>query len=175
MSWANLIFFIVWVIVATAAWAGWSAAPWVPSRSKYRKLFLGKINIQPGQIIYDLGCGTGTVLFEIAKHEPNAKIIGYEISILPYLIAKIKAKSYKNVSVRYGNLFKQDLNDADVIFVFLLTKAYERLSKQFAGKIKDDCLVAFEAWPIPGNEPYQIIREEDILPIFVYKGSQFRK
>lgn len=175
MNWVvNIGLILLWIVIATAAWAGWSAAPWVPSKNKHRKLFLDRMEIKPGDVVYDLGCGTGTVLFDIAQRQPEAKVVGVEISLLPYLIAKIKATRFENVTVRYGNLFKTDLSDADIVFVYLLKKAYPKLIKKFAPELKDDAIVAIEAWPIDGIKSFKTLEEKNVLPIFLYRGSAFR-
>ncbi len=165
-------------ILVTFSIAGLSAAPWVPTKPKQRKRFIENLEFKDGMTVYDLGCGTGTLLFEALKKNPRIKAIGSEISLLPYIIAKLRllfgGAKYKNVSVRYVNLFKQDLQEADLVFVFLLSKAYPRLIKKFAKELKDDCRVAVEAWPLPDIKPHQIIEEDELLPIYLYRGEQFR-
>ena len=73
-SW--VIFAIIWIAVATGAVAGLSAAPWVPTKRREKKALVKSLEIKPGQIIYDLGCGTGTLLFALAKENTKANFIG---------------------------------------------------------------------------------------------------
>ena len=98
---------------------------------------------------------------------------------MPYFIAKIRKvfnfNEYKNVKIKFRNFFNQNLGDADVVFIFLLSKCYERLEKKFAEELKDDALVVVEAWPLPGLEPYKKIKQEKLLSIYFYKGYQFKK
>lgn len=164
----------LWLSLATAAFAGISAAPWVPSRKNQHQLLLSTIKITNGSIVYDLGCGTGTLLFASARIQPNATYIGYEISIFPYLIGKIRSLFSSNISIRFGNLFSHSLKDADFVFVFLLAKAYPRLIKKFTRELKDNCTIAVEAWPIADIEPKKTIHKKNVLPLFLYFGSQFK-
>ncbi len=163
-------------ILISFAVAGVSAAPWVPTKPKQKKRLIERLIFQNGMTVYDLGCGDGTLLFAAARKNPRINAIGLEISILPYLIAKLRkfigGAKYKNVSIRYANLFKQDLADADLIFVFLLDKCYPRLIKTFSN-LKSECQVVVEAWPLPGIEPHEVIKEEGLLSIYIYKGEQF--
>ncbi|MBT4722195.1 class I SAM-dependent methyltransferase [Candidatus Falkowbacteria bacterium] len=174
---SELIFAIIIIVVLTFAVAGYMAAPWLPTRRRERKILLEKVNVQDESIVYDLGCGDGSVLFDFAKTYKKTTFIGFEISLLPYCIAKLRKlfnyKKYKNVKIKYRNLFTQPLNDADIVFVFLLSKSYKKLYKKFSSELKPDCLVIVEAWPIDGILPITSFRQKDSLPIYVYKGSRF--
>ena len=170
---------IVAIIGISAAWAGVSAAPWLPTRKNERASMRERIQIKPNHIVYDLGCGTGTLLFDLAKQFPEARYIGYDISLLPLLIGNVRKllffRSYKNVSLRFGNLFTQSYAEADIIFAFLLDKAYEKLKKTLAKSVKDDCLIIIEAWPIKSLLPRDVVESKKALPLFIYEGTQFRK
>jgi len=177
LLWASL-FVIVYVVAATAAWACWSAAPWVPTKRAERGLVADRLPLKPGEVLYDLGCGDGAVLFALADKYPEAKLIGYELFLVPILIGHLRkllgGRRYRNVSIRFGNLFRQDLSDASAIFCFLMVNSYGRLRPKFARELSDDCRVMVEAWTIPGLEPLQRIKEGKKVSYFLYKGSQFR-
>ena len=168
-----IIFIFLWIILATAAYAGISAAPWVPSRKNQRDLLLKNIIIPAGSNVYDLGCGSGTLLFAAAKKQPHAHYIGFEISLLPYLLAKLRSLFYKNVSIKFTNLFSQPLGKADFIFVFLLSKCYPKLIQKFGQELKSTCVIALEAWPLAGVTAQATITQKNVLPLYLYRGEQF--
>jgi len=86
------------------------------------------VDLKKDEVFYDLGCGTGEVLIEAAKVCDHVK--GVEIELVRWLIAKLRAR---NAHVILGNLFKQDIADADVIFIF----QYEgRINNRIMRKIK---------------------------------------
>jgi SAM-dependent methyltransferase len=166
---------IVFLLIAFAA-GGLSAAPWVPTRRREREVLLKEIPIQPGQVVYDLGCGDGIVLFQLAAHQPDARYIGIEVAPVPLLIGLVRkliagAKA-KNVTLRLRDLFGLSYRDADVVFIFLLSDSYPKLMKKLAGTLKPDARVVVEAWPLPGIEAERVIREEGKLPMYVYRGRQ---
>jgi SAM-dependent methyltransferase len=76
---------ILYIFLGTFAYAGIKAAPWFPTWSRDIDRFLKLAEIKPGQKFYDLGCGDGKLVFASAK--AGATAVGYEISLLPYLIA----------------------------------------------------------------------------------------
>ncbi|MFH1711757.1 MAG: class I SAM-dependent methyltransferase [Patescibacteria group bacterium] len=172
-----IIFSIVMILLISAAYAGYSAAPFWPSKRKECKNVIDNVPIKPGQKFYELGCGSGTILFSIAKHHPNALFVGYDISIFPFLYARIKKiiGRYKNTKVQMKNLFKQDLADADVVFVFLMDKCYPRLMEKFAKELKDDTVVVFQGWALPKIDFDKKIKPEGTLPLYFYHGAQFRE
>lgn len=167
------------VIVFSAAAAGVSAAPWLPTRKRERHQLSNNLTLKDSDIVVDLGCGDGTMLFEIAKHHPNVTCIGYDISFLPLGIGLLRklfgGSKYKNVRLRFGNLFKQDIGDATHVFIYLLAKSYPRLKAKFAAELKDEAMVIVEAWAMPDMEPAHIIRDEGALPIYIYAGKDFRE
>jgi precorrin-6B methylase 2 len=173
-----IILIILAPILFSAGYAGLSAAPWLPTKPKQRKLIIKAAQIKGNETIYDLGAGDGSMLFAIARKHPNAKLIGYEISVLPYLVSiarkYLRPRAYKQVSLRFGDLFRQDLSKADIVFVFLLAKSYPRLAKKFAEDLKPDAVVIVEAWAMPDIDPEEKLKEENLLPVYRYLGKQFR-
>lgn len=164
----------LWIALLSAGYAGISAAPYIPTKPKQKRRLIERLNFKNGDVVYDLGCGTGTLTFAAAKKNPQIKSIGYEISIIPYLIAKIKSFAYKNAEIRFGNLFKQPMNDADTIFIFLLSKSYPKLIAKLKQEVKDDCRIVVEAWPLPNIEPAETITEEKLLPVYIYYGRNLK-
>ncbi len=175
----HILFLILLVFVISAAVAGISAAPWVPTKPSQRKRLLKNLTLSDTEIIVDLGCGDGSMLFAVSRLYPNATCIGYDISLLPLCIGWMRkllgGKRYCNVHIRFGNLFRINLTDADVIFVFLMAKAYPRLVTMFQDTLKNTCRVVVEAWPLPDVIPSQVINEENMLTVYIYEGKSFKK
>lgn len=166
------------VILFSAAAAGMSAAPWLPTRKRERHQLSKNLKLKDSDLVVDLGCGDGTMLFEIARHHKNVTCIGYDISFLPLAIGLLRklfgGAKYKNVKLRFGNLFNQNIGDATHVFIYLLAKSYPRLKEKFAAELKDDAMVIVEAWPMPEIEPTHVIKEEGALTIYIYSGKAFR-
>ena len=173
-----LLWMLVIAIAFSAAYAGLSAAPWLPTKPRQRRHLIDRVVLEDNDVCYDLGSGDGSVLFALTRKNPNIHAIGYEISLLPYLVSLARkilgGKIYRGVSLRFGNLFKQNLRDADVIFVFLLDKSYPKLLKKFRSELKNEARIYVEAWPFPGVVETEKITEQGLLPVYVYKGSDFR-
>jgi len=86
-------------------------------------------NLSRSAVIYDLGCGWGSLLIALAKAFPDAHVKGVEISPFPCLVARLRTGYLPNVSVAGKNFYKCDLADADAVTCYLMPSAMPRLSK----------------------------------------------
>ena len=129
--------------------------------------------------VVDLGCGDGAFLFAAAQHFPNVDFTGYDISFLPLAIAYLRKllgwKRYRNVHIRFGNLFAQDISTYDVVFAFLLSKCYPRLKQKLAREMKPNALAVFEAWALDGVTSARTVNHPGVLPIFFYRTEDLQR
>ena len=166
-----IIFYVaVLLVLITATIGGLSAAPWVPTKGKDVGRMIDLAEIKGGDKVYDLGCGDGRLVFASCKRGANA--IGIEIFVLPYLYAKIKSFFIAGSSIKYGNFFRQDISDANAVFIFLMEKSYHKILKKFNEELKPGTRVVIYCWPIKEWEDKLIERSkprEIDLPIYSYK------
>ena len=78
--------------------------------------------MKPGQIVYDIGCGSGSISVEAAfQIESNGKVlaIDYDENAVELTKKNLKKFNLSNVSVLFGNAKEKisDLEIADVIFI----------------------------------------------------------
>ncbi len=125
----SIIILVVAYIVASVFYpvlTGGAAYGPTPRRVVARGLKL--VDIKRDEVFYDLGCGTGEALIEASKLCDHVK--GVEIEPLRWFIATLRARK---AHVILGNLFKQDISDANVIFLF----QYEgRINNSIVRKIR---------------------------------------
>lgn len=147
---------IWWFVVATILISGLIllvGAPFLPTTNKARVDALDLLDLKPGQLVVDLGCGDGRFLISAAKRGLNAE--GYELNPLLVAYAWLATRRCrKQVKVIWGNFWKADLSKADGVFVFLL----DRFMLKLDAKIKNDSKgrrlkLASHAFKIPGRKP----------------------
>jgi trans-aconitate methyltransferase len=176
---STFLWILFWFSIVSAAIAGVSAAPWLPTRKKELKQLLEVLKKNPPKKIIDLGCGDGRILFAIAREFPQTTCHGAEISLLPFLAATLRKylffRSYKNVTIYPWSLYKMDLSSYDSIITFLLDGSYERLKQKWASELKDDTLVYVQAWPLKEVTEETKIKQEGILPLYIYRAQALRK
>ena len=161
-----ILTFILFLLFGTFAYAGILAAPWFPTWSRDIERFLKLAEIRPGQKFYDLGCGDGKLVFAAAG--AGAKAIGYEISLLPDLIAKSRSFFVENTEIKFKNFWKVDLSDADVIYLFLTPKVNPKIKHKLEKELKKRARVIAYTWPIEG---WKIVQSDFVTgqsPMYLY-------
>ena len=130
---------IVMIIVALSLiWTDRRGAPWVPTPTKKVRQMLTLAKVRPDDLVYDLGCGDGRTII-IAARRYGARAVGIEIDPLRYLWcqALISVLGLRGrVRIVYGNFFKHDLSNADVVFCYLLQKTNDRLEEKLKDELK---------------------------------------
>ena len=168
-----IVFLIVFIILLTMAIAGFSAAPWLPTFGRDLKSAVSLAGIKEGELVYDLGCGDGRFLFLAAKHHPSAKFIGFEISILPFLLAwagKIFSSDGGRVRVKFSNFYKADFTSVDVVYCFLMPRVMPKLERIISAKMKPGSRLVSYSFRLPNRQPAQVFRQnEKSLPIYLYR------
>lgn len=149
-----LALLVVLALTATYAWGAWRAAPYVPTVQRDVDRMLALANIQPGETVLDLGAGDGRFLLTAARRF-QAKTIGYEISLLPYLVGKIRLWLARGLTadMKFQDFFHVDLSGANVVVCFLTPGAMARLAPKFQAELKPGTRIVSYAFSIPGWTP----------------------
>lgn len=158
-----LIFILFYLIFLGALFE----APWVPTAKKDFDRIAKLASLQPGMSFYDLGSGSGELLFYLSK-KYDVNCIGIEISPLLYLYSKIKSLFFNKVKIRYGNFYKYDLSEADAVYVFLFPKTYHRLKTKISSGLKKGTRVILSYWPFECWKPTEISERENSITYYLY-------
>lgn len=146
-----------------------SAAPYFPSSSETVRIALRAAKLKPGETFYDLGAGTGQAVV-IAQKEFGAHAVGSEISLLPYLVAKLRIFFTRSKArMIFENLFTQDIHDADVVFCFLAERVLGRVADKLKRELKPGARVASYAFTLPGMTPYDTIPVHGKWKLYLYR------
>ena len=92
------------------------------TKEEVRTIQLSKARLNPGQTVYDIGCGSGSISVEAALQVENSgKVIAidYDSNAIDLTKKNIEKFSLSNISVVYGNAKEkiQELEEADAIFI----------------------------------------------------------
>ncbi len=148
-----------------------SAAPFFPSSAETARAAFRAAALKPGEVMYDLGAGTGTAMIVAAK-EFGADARGFEISLLPYLIARAKiilTGAHGRLSMK--DLFKQDVADADVVFLYLAERVLPRIAEKLRHELKPGARIVSYAFALPGMEPAKTIPIMKGWDLYVYRAQ----
>ena len=129
--------------------------PWVPPEKRRARRALKMANLQPGELLYDLGAGDGRILL-MAAEEFGACAIGIEASPLQFAFTWLRcffSGSKPKPSVRRENFYQSDLSDADVIFAYLTPEHAIRFQDDLAAQLKPGARVVAVAFDFPDWKP----------------------
>ena len=92
------------------------------TKEEVRVIQISKARLRPGQLVYDVGCGSGSISVEAAiQVESSGKVlaIDYDKNAIELTKKNIEKFELSNVSLIYGNAKEKitELEPADAIFV----------------------------------------------------------
>lgn len=123
-------------------------APFVPTPMEVSNRMIEIADLKKGQIVYDIGCGDGRVVY-LASKKHDVKATGFELSPFIYALARIRHFLWKSkAKIKFRNFKKQNLSNADVIFCYLLPETMTRLAKKLNKELKPGAKVVSYSFPI---------------------------
>jgi ubiquinone/menaquinone biosynthesis C-methylase UbiE len=130
-----------------------SVAPYVPSPIPIVREMLDLAKAGPGDILYDLGCGDGRILFTAVEEYNVDEAVGYDLNSLMVkaLKQKIKEKGLTDrIKVFKGNFFDVDLTPATLVTLYLTTSGNAKLRPKFERELNEGARVVSHDFPIQG-------------------------
>ncbi len=168
-----MLFILAIILFLAIGLPGLLFAPWVPTKRRDFDRVNALMEIEPGMHVMDLGCGTGGVLFELAKRHPRATFEGIEFSFVLYLVCITRQLIHNrpNVRFRLGNLLTADISKADRIYLFGTPKGLtERVKDKLKSQAKAEVRIISYCFEITDWQPEKIAKSErTFLPVFRYK------
>lgn len=112
--------------------------PFVPTSKRLVRDIFKKFRMTKNDVFYDLGCGDGRLVFYVAK-KYGCRAVGVEVNPLLHCFARLVKKITKtdNVFFLKKNIFKVDLQEATVIYLFLFPEIIERLKNKILKECKN--------------------------------------
>ncbi len=171
-SWLLILLVILLAIfLLTNIFVYRSFAPWVPIKRRDIKRIFALAGLQPNQVFYDLGCGSGWMVIR-ANKKFSAKAIGLEINLILFLVCKLRQlfHSDKNLIFKFQDFYKKDLSDADVVYFYGIPTKNGLVSQKLCKELKPGTKIISYTFSLPGWTPVLVDRpKSQDRPIFVYQ------
>ncbi|MBD3189792.1 MAG: SAM-dependent methyltransferase [Candidatus Heimdallarchaeota archaeon] len=168
------VFILGLLIIISIGWPSGKGAPWRPTPRKKVQKMLAMADIKPGEVIYDLGCGDGRIVIMAARRY-NIKAVGIEIDFLRYIWCKIIIALLglrKKVRVIYGDLFDQNLSEADVVICYLTQSTNNRLEQKLIEELKPGARIVSNTFYF---HELPMVTKDNLYSIYVYHTWKERK
>lgn len=127
--------------------------PYISLENSTIEEILSNIKIKPGDKFYELGCGDGRVLHIASQNHKNSFFIGIEKAIRPYLLARIKNKEAKHVTIKRADIRKVDLSEADIVFMYLMPDLINKIEPTLKNIIANGGKVVAVEFCLPHTKP----------------------
>lgn len=133
--------------------------PFPATRSEVKAVsqLLKKGGVLDHALIYELGSGWGDLVLELSRAFPHAKIIGIEVSWLPYFVSRYRTRNERNVTIIHANFYQVDIRDADAAVAYLMIEPMNTLAKKLDQDLKIETPVVSLAFFFRDREPAAII------------------
>ncbi len=119
--------------------------------------------------LVDLGCGTGGLLRRLAMSRPDCRFTGIENAPLPWLIARLRNRDLRNVTINRDDLWSAHLGHFDVVYAFLSPVPMPKLGRKAALEMRPDALLIANSFEIPGLGADRIVDDEHgARPLYLY-------
>jgi len=153
----RLVFFVLELLLAvyfvyTLIAIAMGAAP-IPSRRTTVDAMMRLADLQPGEVLYDLGSGDGRILF--AGSARGARCYGFEINPFLYLYTKLRVfvRGERDVIVTREDFWNRSIAEADVVTAYLVPHAMERLKVKARAELKPGTRIVLAVYPFADWKP----------------------
>jgi len=162
------------IIIYSVLWTVPYGAGWVPTPMRAVRKMLTMAEVKPTDVVYDLGSGNGRIVVVAAK-EFGAKAVGVEIDPLRFIFSWVRIKLMgldSKVKLIWGDFFKLDISEANVVTLFLSQETNNKLKRKFEEELKPETRIISFHWIFDGWVPVKNSEEGEI---HLYKMNKGRR
>ena len=128
-----------------------SVAPYVPTPLHVVRRMLNLAGVGVDDVVYDLGCGDGRILFMAIEEFEAERAVGYDInpSMVEPLRERIENSGLEDrIEVVNANFFEVDLSPASVVTMYLTTSGNSKLRPKLEEELGDGARIVSHDFPI---------------------------
>lgn len=165
-----VVVFIALSIVYSTVMVG---IPPMPSSTKAYQAMAKLIDETGTGTIIDLGSGWGNFVIPIAKRYPQRQIVGYELSLLPWITSTLikHALRLDNLTLYRQDFLKADLSTASVLVCYLFPEAMDKIKIKLLQEKPGVKFLISNNFSLPSWESDELIQLNDFYksPVYLYK------
>jgi len=128
--------------------------PPMPSSPVAREAIFKLLPDRVDGTVYDLGSGWGGLAIALADRYPDNRVVGVELSPLPYLASRLRLllRPRRNLHFKRADFLQMPLGDAGLVVCYLMIGAMRRLEPKILNELRPGIRVishafAFVTWP----------------------------
>jgi hypothetical protein len=145
----------------------------MPSSSKAYNTMMKLVDETGVGPVIDLGSGWGSFVIRLAKRSPQRQIVGYELSILPWLTSSLLKKilGLKNLTLHRKNFYNVNLPAASVLVCYLYPEAMDKIKNKLLLEQPNVGFLISNNFALPSWKALKVVPLDDFYksPIYLYK------
>jgi predicted RNA methylase len=168
LSSAELALLIVFAALAAVAYFVFASfafgAGYQPTPRRSVAQMLRYAELAERDTLYDLGAGTGAIVFRAARIY-RARVVAVEVEPIRVAVLRVRralGPFGDRISVHWGDLFRLSYRDATVVTAFLWGGAMERLAPKLVQELPRGARLVSHVHPVPAWRPDAYDPETDV-------------
>jgi len=175
-----VVFFFMLLIGASIVWSTLSLgiSP-MPSSKKARLAMLQLIREIDKEeagaddgAIFELGSGWGNLLIPLAKTYPEREVVGYELSLMPWLTSVMLKQllGLKNLQVHRKDFLLADLTRASVVLCYLFPGGMNNIERKLNADAGEVRYLISNNFALPSHTASKTLQIDDFYrsPVYLY-------
>jgi len=162
-------------------------SPFFPSRPWVVRQLMDELNFdKKNMTMVAFSAGRSGFFHTLSKKYPEAKLIGDEPALFPYVMARIQSIIRRTrIKIIHKKIHRVNIKNADLIYCHMYPDSLRELSSKFKFECKTGAIIISTGFNIPYLDPTKVILLEDRegkydfltknLGIFQSKQKKFRK
>ncbi|MBL4765435.1 MAG: class I SAM-dependent methyltransferase [Colwellia sp.] len=151
----------------------------MPSSNKAYNTMMALVDETGSGAIIDLGSGWGNFVVRIAKRNPQRQVIGYELSLVPWLTSVLLKKllGLQNLTLHRQSFYHANLSNASVLVCYLYPEAMDRVRDKLLLEQPNVNFLISNNFALPSWQYYKVVTLNDFYksPIYLYKINNTNK
>lgn len=145
-------------------------APFIPTKRRQIKIALDILNLEPGEVLFELGAGDGRVA--LAASDRGVRVEAFELNPLLFTICWLRTIKRRHlVKVHLRNYWQADFGNADAIFIFSGEIYMKRLVRKLS-KVQHRLKLVSFAFKLPDITP---VKHQEAIFMYEYPLAKQRR
>lgn len=174
-----ILLLFIWLSMGVLHGA-YHGAPMVSTKKIVVDRVLEQVDWQDGDLVLDIGCGSGSFLVNILKNKYEVRGLGIDISLIFLIIARLRGIFYgvtDRLALKRMSLFNiaelKEKDEVKVIVLYLLPELLQKLRPLLIDNFREDTMVISHGFSILNDDEFKVSLG-DSGRIFVYRVSDLK-
>lgn len=150
-----------------------TGVPPTPTSPRVRRLLLDMVPADLTGTVLDMGSGFGGLARGLARHCPDANVVGYERSPLPWLVSRLwqLLRPLPNLRLIRGDFRDAPLESASLVACYLIGPIMADLAPDLAARLAPGATAICNTFALPGWRAIDCRIAGDLYrsPVFLYR------